>query len=149
MMTELPDKFRYLFENMEQEMAEMYGSDPVIIKLRDDAGRYEGRIGESERREQEASAETARISAEISEREVELRHLDRQRRIAFGAVARERHNQSYLRRLIKARALKVCAREKQLLLWEAKKRLNAIGRTLKHNVGNKRPGGGFDIVHIE
>jgi chromosome segregation ATPase len=150
MLTQLPEKFAYLFEDMEQEMTSICEVDSVIAKLRSDNERYERRILDVDEQEKKATIETFNLQTQIAELEAKLDGLDREKRLMEGNVRSARSNKAYLRRLIRARTMKIAAREKQLLLYEAKKRLQTIGRTLKHNVGTRRRGtGGFDIVAVE
>ena len=146
--TELPEKFRYLFDDMERDMASICETDSVIVRLSDDISRYAKRMDEALGREKASREELVSVEARISDLEAQVAALDRERRVLCGVIRSEKHTQKYMRRLTTAREQKICARERQLLMWEAQKRLATIGRTLKHNVG-KRGGGGIDIVKIE
>ena len=55
MLTKIPEKFGYLFDNMEQEMSLICDQDRAIDELRAAITRYELRIVESKAREKEAA----------------------------------------------------------------------------------------------
>lgn len=146
--TELPEKFRYLFDDMEREMGSICETDSVIVRLLSDIDRYSKRSDEALSREKVASEDLTKLETKISEAEAQLASLDRERRVAAGTIRGEKYTRKFMRRLIALREQKICAREKKLLMWEAQKRLATIGRTLKQNTG-RRGGGGFDIVRAE
>lgn len=147
MLTKIPEKFSYLFDNIEQEMGAICESDRAIDELRAAITRYELRIVESKAREKEAEAKAIALFTKLHELETQVKIATREYRQEKGVVLREQSIQRHMRRMCNVRETRISAREKYLVIDEAKVRLSKIGKELKQNVG-LRGGGGFDIVNL-
>lgn len=147
----IPEQYRYLFENIEAEMEPIVESDSVIDSIRQRIRRTELSIETSLAREAEnrklVEAEDLKVEAAMSA----LKLAQRNRNIVMGTVRSEQFMQGRFKETINRLYQRISRREKQLIVIEAKKRLNKIGRTLRANVGRyrKHDGIGFNIVRID
>ena len=146
MLTKIPEKFGYLFDNMEQEMSLICDQDRAIDEMRAAITRYELRIEESKAREKEAALKAHALDTKYQELMAQAKIADRELRQEKGVILREHSIQRQMRRMCSIRESRISAREKYLVIDEAKIRLSKIGKELKQNVG-RRGGGGFDIYN--
>jgi hypothetical protein len=146
MLTKIPEKFGYLFDNMEQEMSLICDQDRAIDELRAAIARYELRIVESKAREKEAALKANALDTKYQELLTQAKIAERELRQEKGVILREHSIQRHMRRMCSVRETRISAREKYLVIDEAKIRLSKIGKELKQNVG-RRGGGGFDIYN--
>lgn len=145
----LPERFRYLFDNIEEDILPLYDADRVLRELQGKVDQYNGSTAESEEREKKARADAALRQVAVNEARLRLKEAERELRYAEGEISSEKFIQAQLRRYLRNVRGKIAQREKLIMLVEAKRRLNSIGRTLRQNCSRFRSGGGFNILRID
>jgi hypothetical protein len=137
----------YLFEDMEKEMESIFSVDPCLNNHLDAIKRNDATIDEQIRQEELARAAVTQADVRLAEIRAMEKDAIRQRKEAIGEVNGCKGRALYFKRLTLGRISAVQKRKKELMLIEGKKRLNMIGRDIRHNRG-RRAGIGLDIVNI-
>jgi hypothetical protein len=135
---ELPERFNYLFENMEAEMQPIFETDRVLTYLLSKLQQYDRSTKESFAREDEALRLQAEAQAVIDELSAKLRDAQRDYNIATGRISSEHSIRLQLKNRTKVAEKRMESRQRDLTLFEARKRLSVIGRAIKKNTGRYR-----------
>lgn len=134
-----------LFEDIELEMSSIYETDSVLVGLHDKVVHYQMQADAQAADAVAIEGELSPIDVKMATLKAELKELDRERRSVLGRINSCKLNELAMQRMARRVESNIEKRRNLLLMSEARKRLNLIGRDIRHNKG-RRKGGGVTIV---
>jgi chromosome segregation ATPase len=153
-MSNIPEQYSYLFEDIEVEVGVLYASDKAIHDLTAVVAERESQLSNYDEALKGYKQQILDIEVEMAELRGKLKSADAHMRSVQGLITQFNYREDTKERQLKDAKARITRRKAYILRQEVQRRLKTIGKQIIHNKGQRAARGykegrtGSDIIPL-